>query len=244
MQALYSVPKGEYLYTAGQPTAMYLIASGEFRIYTIEQVIVLPRDPNDTEREVVSRKVELQILKAHDIAGVSEVCYYCQRNFSSYCVATASSMVYELPIHATLSIIKPSTATFQALVEYFKHQQDWYKLRRFTALNRYNQATEYPLTSAMQRKSPLQCPRCGQIGHLSDSTRCSQQDTLPHQVLHQREKARQNRLRALQVEERGPSLPIVYHIPPSVKAESRFDKFLHRLDAALGFNKQLARQAN
>ncbi|KAF0700576.1 Aste57867_8912 [Aphanomyces stellatus] len=161
------VSKHEFLYTAGQPPSIYLVYSGEMRVYTVEDVVLA----SDCESEVVTRRVELQILKSHDVTGLAEVCLN-SAGFQNYCVATLSTHVYILPTYALFAVVKPGMPVLHTFLDYFTRQRNWYKLRRFTALNHYNKRVDYRLTPSMQRKGPIACPRCGTAGHMSDSLFC------------------------------------------------------------------------
>ncbi|ETV94906.1 hypothetical protein H310_11555 [Aphanomyces invadans] len=163
------VTKNEYLYTAGQPPSIYFVLSGELCVYTVEDVVIT----TDGESEVVTRRVELQILKAYDCTGLAEVCLN-QTGFHNYCVAAVDASVYILPTYALFAVVKGGMPVLDVFVQYFTRQRTWYKLRRFTALNHYNKRVDYRLTPGMQRKGPIPCPRCGLPGHMSDSLVCKQ----------------------------------------------------------------------
>ncbi|KDO26982.1 hypothetical protein SPRG_07695 [Saprolegnia parasitica CBS 223.65] len=228
---LLAVPRGEYLFTAGQPTGIYLVASGELRVYTIDNVVLVQSE----DRHVATRRVELQILRPMDVAGLSESCTGDDATFTTYGVASVLSHVYVLPTNALFSVLTPSTRAFQSVCAYFRVQRDWFKLRRFTALNRFNAEVEHKLTPGMQRKSLLPCGRCGEPGHLSDALVCKHHVDVtmdgPTQleVLRARDVARTARLAAIAVDARPPSL-----VALSSNGSSRLDRVLARLDAALG----------
>ncbi|EQC26629.1 hypothetical protein SDRG_15569 [Saprolegnia diclina VS20] len=228
---LLAVPRGEYLFTAGQPTGIYLVASGELRVYTIDDVVLVQSE----DRHVATRRVELQILRPMDVAGLSESCVGDDATFTTYSVASVLTHVYVLPTNALFSVLTPSTRAFQSVCAYFRVQRDWFKLRRFTALNRYNVEVEHKLTPSMQRKSLLPCGRCGEPGHLSDAIVCkhhvdvTMDGPMQLEVLRARDAARTARLAALEADVRPPSLIVL----PS-DGTSRLDRVLARLDAALG----------
>ncbi|RHY54098.1 hypothetical protein DYB38_010845 [Aphanomyces astaci] len=136
------VTKDEYLYTAGQPPSIYFVLAGELRVYTVEDVVVT----TDGESEVVTRRVELQILKAFDCSGLAEVCLN-HSGFLNYCVATADAAVYILPTYALFAVVKTGMPILTVFVEYFTRQRNWYQLRRFTALNHYNKRVDYSRSS-------------------------------------------------------------------------------------------------
>ncbi|OQR87775.1 hypothetical protein ACHHYP_08095 [Achlya hypogyna] len=212
------VPKGEYLFTAGQPTGIYLVATGELRVFTVDDVVVIADD-----RQVATRRVELQILRPRDVAGLTESCFGEDAAFTTYCVATTPASVLMLPANVVFSVLTPSTAAFPRVCAYFRLQRDWYKLRRFTALNRFNHETDHKLTGAMQRKSGLCCARCGEPGHLSDAAACplhvdSTEGPRTLDVLRQRDAVRSQRLAQLECDvPRQPSL---------VSEASRMEKLL------------------
>ncbi|CAK4681899.1 unnamed protein product [Aphanomyces euteiches] len=128
----------EYLYTAGQPPAIYLVVSGELRVYTVEDVVLA----TDESSEVVTRRVELEILKPFNCTGLAEVCLN-SAGFANYCVATAPASVYILPTYALFAVAKTGMPILDTFVDYFTRQTNWYKRRRFTALNQYNKRVEY-----------------------------------------------------------------------------------------------------
>ncbi|GLE02193.1 hypothetical protein PINS_up011031 [Pythium insidiosum] len=189
---LVQIPKHEYLFTTGQSTAVYLVKSGQLRVFSPEDVrlhvnsdsssvALSPSSTSSTQQHqqqqqqllvTETRHVELEILQLHDLVGVMEACLL-QPTFSTYCIAASSDVsVYVFSPFALLAVLHHEPTASQHIVESLVRHHSWFKARKFTALNRHNTQTEFRLSLSAQRKSPIQCSRCGWSGHSSTSSIC------------------------------------------------------------------------
>ncbi|DAZ93561.1 TPA: hypothetical protein N0F65_009801 [Lagenidium giganteum] len=189
------IPKHEYLFTTGQDVQVYLVRTGQLKVFTPEQVRISTSSDRDEDDKLVdvhpsssssakesstftplttieTRHVELEILQTHDIVGLMEASLTLP-SFSTYCIATSADVeVLAFSAFALFSVLSQEPTASHQVLENLQRHHAWYKLRRFTALNHHNKQTEFKLSLAAQRKSPIQCSRCGWTGHVSTSSIC------------------------------------------------------------------------
>lgn len=135
--------------------------------------------PTATVVESETRTVELEILQAHDTAGLLEACLL-QESFTRYCIATTSDVrVFVVSPVALLAALAQEAASASLVADLLLRRHAWYSLRLFTSRNQHNPQREFKLSlGAQQRRSPLPCSRCGWTGHSSTSSICLRAESL------------------------------------------------------------------
>jgi len=137
------------------------------------------KTPTATMVESETRTVELEILQAHDTAGLLEACLL-QESFTRYCIATTSDVhVFVVSPVALLAALAQESASATLVADLLLRRHAWYSLRLFTSRNQHNPQREFKLSlGAQQRRSPLPCSRCGWTGHSSTSSICLRAESL------------------------------------------------------------------